>query len=313
MRREKYQPNTAWQWLVLSLMTVCLLSAAHAQVLYGSLVGRVEDPSGAVVPGAKIAVTNKATGQQRDVTADESGTYSIRDLQVGVYEMKVVQNGFKTYSKATVDVRLNSIVREDIRMEVGATSDSVTVTAEAPVLQTDRSDVSTQLDKAQITNLPIGAGHNFQQLYKLIPGASAPADAHSDAGNPQRSLVTNFNGVSMSNNNTRLDGATVSYPWLPHIVAYVPPQDAVETVNVVTNSFDAEQGMAGGAAVNVQIKSGTNQFHGSVYEFHTNSRMKARNYFYYQPGTLPKNIFNQYGGTFGGPVIKNKVDFSVGM
>ena len=166
-------------------------------------------------------------------------------------------------------------------MEVGAATESVTVTAEAPVLQTDRADVSTQLDKSQITNLPIGAGRNFQQLYKMIPGASAPADAHSDAGNPQRALVTNFNGVSYSNNNTRLDGATVSYPWLPHIVAYVPPQDAVEVVNVVTNSFDAEQGMAGGAAVNVQIKSGTNQFHGSVHEFHTNSRMKARNYFYY--------------------------------
>ncbi len=115
--------------------------------------------------------------------------------------------------------------------------------------------------------------------------------------------------MSFSNNNTRLDGATVSYPWLPHIVAYVPPQDAVETVNIVTNSFDAEQGMAGGAAVNVQIKSGTNQFHGSAHEFHTNSRMKARNFFYYQPGTLPKNIFNQFGGTFGGPVIKNKLFF----
>jgi hypothetical protein len=157
--------------------------------------------------------------------------------------------------------------------------------------------------------LPLPAGRNFQQLYKLVPGASTPADAHSDAGNPQRALITNFNGVSYSNNNTRLDGATVSYPWLPHIVAYVPPQDAIEVVNIVTNSFDAEQGMAGGAAVNVQIKSGTNQFHGSMHEFHTNSRLKARNYFYYQPGTFPKNIVNQYGGTFGGPVVKNKLFF----
>jgi hypothetical protein len=212
------------KFFVLSLMVACLLSAVQAQVLYGSLIGRIEDPSGAIVPGAKITVVNKATGQQRDVTADENGAYAIRDLQVGTYEFKVVQNGFKTFSKAAVDVRLNSIVREDVKMEVGATSESVTITAEAPVLQTDRSDVSTQLDKSQITNLPIGAGRNFQQLYKLVPGASAPAEAHSDAGNPQRSLVTNFNGVSMSNNNTRLDGATVSYPWLPHIVAYVPRQ-----------------------------------------------------------------------------------------
>jgi Carboxypeptidase regulatory-like domain/TonB dependent receptor len=301
------------QQALLSFLALCLVLAlsqfAQAQVLYGALVGRVEDPSGAVVPGAKVTVINKATGQQRDITTDDSGAYALRDLQVGVYEVRVVQAGFKSYTKESVNITLNNIVREDVRMEVGQASESVTVTAEAPILQTDRADVSNQIDKAQITNLPVGAGRNFQQLYKLIPGASTPADAHSDAGNPQRALITNFNGVSYSNNNTRLDGATVSYPWLPHIVAYVPPQDAIEVVNIVTNSFDAEQGMAGGAAVNVQIKSGTNQFHGSMHEFHTNSRMKARNYFYYQPGTLPKNIFNQYGGTFGGPIIKNKLFF----
>ncbi len=291
------------------LIALTLPQLGNAQVLYGTLVGRVEDQVGAVVAGARVSVTNKATGQERDATTDADGAYAFRDLQVGVYDLKVTQSGFKAYLKAAVNVALNNTVREDVRMEVGAANESVTITAEAAILQTDRADVSSQLDKAQITNLPIGAGRNFQQLYKLIPGAAPPADAHSDAGNPQRSLVTNFNGVSFSNNNTRLDGATVSYPWLPHIVAYVPPQDAVETVNIVTNSFDAEQGMAGGAAVNVQIKSGANQFHGSAHEFHTNSRLKARNYFYYQPGTLPKNIFNQFGGTFGGPVIKNKLFF----
>ena len=159
-----------------------------------------------------------------------------------------------------------------------------------------------------MTNLPIGSGRNFQQLYKLIPGASPPVELHSDAGNPQRSLGTNFNGVSRSNNNTRLDGATVSYPWLPHIMAYVPPAEAVETVNIVTNSFDAEQGMAGGAAVSVSIKSGTNEYHGSGQWFHTNSALRARNYFF--AGTeIPKNIQNQFGGTFGGPIKKNKLFF----
>lgn len=297
-----------WKAASSALILLMLIGIAQAQVLYGSLVGRIDDPSGAVVPGAKVVVVNKATGQERDAVTDESGAFAFRDLQVGVYELRVTQTGFKSYTKSGVSIALNTVVREDVRMEVGATTESITVTAEAPILQTDRADVSSQLDKAQITNLPIGAGRNFQQLYKLIPGASPPAEAHSDAGNPQRALVTNFNGVSFSNNNTRLDGATVSYPWLPHIVAYVPPQDAVETVNIVTNSFDAEQGMAGGAAVNVQIKSGTNQFHGTAHEFHTNSAMRARNYFFYGP-QLPKNIFNQFGGTFGGPVIKNKLFF----
>ncbi|MCI0389212.1 MAG: TonB-dependent receptor [Acidobacteria bacterium] len=298
--------------VVLSLAIILISSAtaqfAEAQVLYGTLVGRVEDQSGAVLPGAKVTVTNKDTGQQREATTDESGSYAFRDLQAGIYELKVIQTGFKSYVKAGVNVVINNVAREDLRMEVGAAAESVTVTAEAPILQTDRSDVSTQLDKAQVTNLPITSGRNFQQLYKLIPGAAPPADAHSDAGNPQRALVTNFNGVSFSNNNTRLDGATVSYPWLPHIVAYVPPADAVETVNIVTNSFDAEQGMAGGAAVSVQIKSGTNEFHGSAHIFHTNSALRARNYFFFGD-KLPKNIFNQFGGTFGGPIIKNKLFF----
>ena len=295
--------------LAVVCLTLTLPTLTNAQVLYGALLGRVADAAGAILPGAKVTVTNKATGQSREALTDESGAFAFRDLQVGTYDIQITQSGFKSYTKAGVTVALNSTVREDVQLEVGAAAESVTITAAAPILQTDRADVSNQLDKAQITNLPIGAGRNFQQLYKIIPGASAPADAHSDAGNPQRALVTNFNGASFSNNNTRLDGATVSYPWLPHIVAYVPPQDAVETVNVVTNSFDAEQGMAGGAAVNVQIKSGTNQFHGSLHEFHTNSRMRARNFFYYQPGTLPKNIFNQFGGTFGGPVIKNRLFF----
>jgi hypothetical protein len=289
-------------------LLVLLCAVSLAQVLYGTLVGRIEDQAGAVLPGARVTVTNKDTGQQRETAADESGAYAFRDLQAGTYDLRVVQSGFKSYVKSSLVVSINNVAREDVRMELGATAESVTITADAAQLQTDRADVSAQLDKAQVANLPITSGRNFQQLYKLIPGASLPADAHSDAGNPQRSLVTNFNGVSYSNNNTRLDGATVSYPWLPHIVAYVPSAEAVEVVNIVTNSFDAEQGMAGGAAVNVQIKSGTNEFHGNAYEFHTNSALRARNYFYYG-GDIPKNIVNQFGGTFGGPILKNKLIF----
>jgi hypothetical protein len=159
------------------------------------------------------------------------------------------------------------------------------------ILQTDRADVNNQIAESQITNLPFtgNSGRNFQALYKLIPGFAPPAELHSDAGNPQRALGVNVNGASRSNNNTRLDGATVSYPWLPHIVAYVPPADAVETVNIVSNSFDAEQGMAGGSAINVSIKSGTNDFHGSAHWFHTNSAVRARNFFFVGSG-LPKNI-----------------------
>jgi hypothetical protein len=302
--------SDARRFAAIVLLGAAFVTAAHlaqAQVLYGVLAGAVEDPSRAVLPGATVTVTNRDTGLQREAITDGSGSYAFRDLQAGAYDLRVALPGFKSYVKTGVPVTLNNVAREDVRMEVGGTTETVTVTATA-TLQTMRADVSSQLNSAEVTNLPIGSGRNFQQLYKLIPGASLPVELHSDAGNPQRSLGTNFNGVSRSNNNTRLDGATVSYPWLPHIMAYVPAADAVETVNVVTNSFDAEQGMAGGAAVSVSIKSGTNQFHGSGQWFHTNSALRARNYFFV--GTeIPKNILNQFGGTFGGPLKQNKLFF----
>lgn len=282
----------------------------QAQVLYGSLTGNVTDASAAAVPDAKVGALNVATGIQRQVSTDDRGVYLFNDLQTGTYKLTISAPSFRTVVQEGVDVKANTVLRLDTRLEVTQVTETVTVVADTAVLQTDRADVSTQLEKSQVINLPIGGtnGRNFQQLYRLIPGASPPVELHSDTGNPQRALGTNFNGVSYSNNNTRLDGATISYPWLPHIVAYVPPAEAIETVNVVTNSFDAEQGMAGGAAVNVQIKSGANDLHGSGHWFHSNSKLAARNYFFLGD-RVPKNLFNQFGGTIGGPIKQNKLFF----
>ena len=122
-------------------------------------------------------------------------------------------------------------------------------------------------------------------------------------------MVANVNEASNSNNNTRIDGASNTYLWLPHLTAYVPPLESIGSVNVVTNSYDAEQGLAAGAIVSVETRSGSNAFHGSAFEYHTNSRLRAKNVFFTTPGVLPKNIINQYGGTLGGPVLKNKLFF----
>ncbi|BDC48051.1 hypothetical protein F183_A03670 [Bryobacterales bacterium F-183] len=300
-------------------LALCAISLApsllSAQVLYGSLTGNVTDVSDAAIPGAKVEAVNNSTGITRDTLTDDRGAYAFRDLQPGLYTVNITAASFGKVKLESVEITTNTVRRADVKMQVAQVSESVSINAAMATLQTDRADVNVQLGQSQISSLPIAAGRNFQQIYKTIPGFSPPAEAHSDAGNPQRALVSNVNGVSYSNTNTRLDGATISYPWLPHIVAYVPPQDAVETVNIVTNSFDAEQGMAGGAAVNVAIKSGTNQFHGTAHEFHTNSVMKARNYFYClysctgDPNRAPKNIFNQFGGTIGGPIKKNKLFF----
>ncbi|MGH9627594.1 MAG: TonB-dependent receptor domain-containing protein [Bryobacteraceae bacterium] len=300
-----------------SISTAILLFAfafaaapASAQVLYGSLTGNVTDPSGATVPNVKVEALNTGTGVPRTAVTDSSGSYLFNDLQPGNYKITFSAPAFRTLIQEGVEVVANTIRRSDIQLEVAQVSEAITVSGSAMVLQTDRAEVNNQIPRTQISNLPFtgNAGRNFQALYKLIPGFSPPAELHSDAGNPQRALGTNVNGASHSNNNTRLDGATVSYPWLPHIAAYVPPADAVETVNIVSNSFDAEQGMAGGSAINVSIKSGTNDLHGSAHWFHTNSALRARNFFFVG-SQVPKNILNQAGGTIGGPIKKNKLFF----
>jgi len=292
-------------------------SPLRAQVLYGSLTGNVTDPSGASVPNVKVEVKHTGTGIAKTAVSDERGLYLFNDLQPGDYNITVSAPSFATRVLAGAVVSANAVLRVDVVLQVSQISESVIVSASAVTLQTDRADINNQIRSSQITDLPLinSQGRNFQILYKILPGFTPPAEAHSDAGNPQRSMVTQVNGMPQSSNATRLDGATISYPWLPRIVAYLPPVEAVETVNLVSNSFDAEQGMAGGAAMNVTIKSGTNEFHGGAWEYHTNSQLKARNYFYClysctgDPNHPPKNLSNQFGTMFGGPIRKNKLFF----
>ncbi len=301
----------------LALLLAAFLAASnlHAQVLYGALTGNVADPSGSAVPAAKVEALNNATGVPRQTLTDERGGYLFNDLQPGPYKITIMAPAFAVRTFDGVIVDANTVRRLDAVVQVSQMVESVTVSASAVSLQTDRGDINTQIKSVQLSNLPMisSEGRNFQSLYKIVPGFTPPAELHSDAGNPQRAMGTNVNGMTYSNNNTKLDGATISYPWLPHIVAYVPPAEAVEAVNIVTNSFDAEQGMAGGAAVNVAIKSGTNEFHGAGWEYHTNSVLKARDYFYClyscsgDPNRPAKNILNQFGGMFGGPIKKNKL------
>jgi hypothetical protein len=297
------------------LALTSLPASSYAQVLYGSLTGNVTDSTAAPVPGAKVDVINISNGVTRQVSTDDRGAYSFNDLQPGSYKITITSGSFSPFVRAGIPVDAATVRRIDARLQIAQINETVTVESAALALQTDRGEVSAQIQKEEIEDLPMDGGRNFQNLLKLLPGFTPPEELHSDAGNPQRSMGTNANGVSHSNNNTRIDGATVSYPWLPHIVAYVPPAESIQTVNVVTNAFDAEQGMAGGAAMNVTIKSGTNQFHGSVWEFHNNSALKARNYFYClytcpgNPNQPAKNLMNQPGFTFGGPIKKNKLFF----
>lgn len=291
--------------IVLTLMTV----SGHAQVLYGSITGNVTDTSGAVVPGATVTILHKETGRSREGVTDANGGYDFPTVLAGTYSVKVSKAGFKTVTKDNVNVTLNTITRADIAVEVGQVTESVIITAESAQLKTDRAEVSAELTNRPLQNLPVPLGRNYQNLFKTLPGFTPPEDAHSVPSNPSRSLVFNVNGASRSSNNTRIDGISSTNIWLPHVTAYVPALEAIETVNVVSNSFDAEQGLAGGAAINVQIKSGTNDFHGSAFEYHSNQQLKARDYFRPPANAKGKFIQNQYGGTLGGPILRNKLFF----
>lgn len=291
--------------LVVALLGVSI--QAHAQILYGSLVGNVKDQSDASVAGARVTITHKQTNQVRDSLSNDSGAFSFPTISPGAYEVKVSKEGFRSATQDAVTVSINSVTRADVVLQLGAVAETVHVSATTASLQTDRSEVRSEIVGTSLVNLPVSAGRNYQQLFKTLPGFRPPTNAHSVPTNPSRALTFNVNGASQSINNTRIDGASSIAPWLPHATAFVPTIEAIETVNVVTNSFDAEQGLAGGAAINVQIRSGSNDLHGSLFQYHTNNNLKAKNFFLPPGQDNPKLVFNEFGATMGGPIKKNKL------
>jgi hypothetical protein len=285
---------------------------AGAQVLYGSLTGNVTDPASAVVPGVHVEATNLGTNVKHETNTDERGIYRFTDLQPGLYSVNVTAKSFRPFTETNVQVQGDEVRRVDVQLQIASTTESVEVSADAVVLQTDKGDIHTEISTTEVEELPYNGteGKNFQALLLLEPGTATTAgtgEANSAAGNPQRAITVFQNGVSSQANNTRLDGALDAYPWLPVNVAYVPSPEAIQTVTVAANAYDAEQGAAGGAALNVAIKTGTNQLHGSLFERNTNNDLTAINNYFSHPGRLAKNIQNQYGFTIGGPVWIPKV------
>src|SRR5882672_5075230 len=278
-----------------------------AQVLYGSIVGNVIDESGGATPGATVTIRHRETGASRDSVTDSAGFYRFPNVQSGTYTVTVTLTGFRSFSRSDIPVTLNTATRVDAALQVGELSEMVTVAASSPLLQTERAEVRAELKEREFVNLPVSLNRNYQNLFRVLPGFTPPAEAHSVPSNPSRALVFNVNGASKSSNNTRIDGVSTTNVWLPHVAAYVPALESLEAVNVVTNSFDAEQGLAGGSAINVQLKSGTNSLRGSFFEYHTNEKLRTQNYF--DPPGASKGTwrYNQYGATAGGPIVRNKL------
>jgi len=297
--------------VLLFLLTCLVTRPLYGQVLYGSIVGVVRDATAAVLPGATVTITHNETKATRETITDATGSYRFSTVQTGTYTVTVALTGLQTFTRNDVPVTLNSVARVDATLGAGQLQENVTVSADSPLLQTDRAEVRQELRARELQDLPVPIGRNYQELFVTLPGFTPPADAHSIPSNPSRALTFNVNGASNQGNNTRIDGVSSTNVWLPHVVAYVPALESIETVNVVTNNFDAEQGLAGGAAISVQIKSGTNQVRGSAFEYHFNEKMRASNYFT-PPGTTEgKWLENQFGGTLGGPFKKNNLFYFV--
>ena len=291
------------------LVAPLFVQSAGAQVLYGSMVGDVKDAGGGVVPGAEVAVTQEQTQLARKTVTDSSGRYTFATLTPGDYDIRIVAPGFKAFAKQHVPVTLNSVTRIDAALEVGAVTETVEVNAAAPPLQTDRADVRHDITAETLEKVPLPPGNNFESLFVTIPGVNPPTTAHSIPTNPSRALQFNVNGTSEYGNDIRIDGVSQFNIWIPENAAYIPSSDAIEVVNAVTGNFNPDQGLAGGSTVNVQIKSGSNNVHGDVYEYHYNNNLEAHNFF--DPKnhitTVPKDIFNQFGGSIGGPIKKDKL------
>ena len=293
-----------------------LVPAAYAQVLYASLTGTVTDPQGAVIPGVTVTATSTATGVAKTAITNESGGFLFSDLVPGVYDVTFEIAGFIRFAQREVRVDSNAVRRVDARLQISTVQEEITVTAATVSLQTDRADVHFTQPAREVNDLPLtgSLGRNYQSLMQVVPGAaitrteSGIGEANSVAGSPQRSISFNTNGVSSWQNMTKIDGSPVTYVWLPTNTAYVPSAEAIEEVSVVTNSYTAEVGTAGGAAINVVVKSGTNNYHGTGWVYDTDATLRSRNLFQTTP-TNPKNIVAQYGANTGGRIIRDKLFF----
>ncbi|MDQ3748729.1 MAG: carboxypeptidase regulatory-like domain-containing protein [Acidobacteriota bacterium] len=292
--------------LTLCLSAIFTLSAI-AQTVTGSLVGHVEDIAGAVVPGARVTITEVNRGTTREITTNEEGNYSISSLDPGIYRVEIQQANFKKFVRENVEVGINTTVRVDTALEAGTVSETVQVESEQVQLKTDRADVSTQITSEQVEELPLSPDRNYQSVLDITPGVTEAAPVGSGFGNPNGSLVNRVNGQNERYNNFQLDGTINNQTNVISQTAIVPPPEAIQVVDVSTNSYDAEQGRAAGGVVNVQIKSGTNKFRGSTWIYNTNSAFSARNTF----STIdpPNTNLTQFGFTVGGPIIKDKTFF----
>jgi hypothetical protein len=294
-----------WGMRIVLLAFGSLVSVAglRGQSTGGRVRGTVTDPSGAAVAAAKLTITNEATKAQRDTQTSATGEYIFLEVPIGVYTLELQQSGFKKYVRKGVSVELNQVVTVDITLQLGGATEVVEVTGAPPLVDTSTTQLGAVVNERATVNLPL-AQRDTYQLLQLQPGVQSQLGVDGIYGS-DRAGVVSVNGGRGRDNNYTVNGGDGNdqFAFLP---AIQPSPDSIAEFRVLTNTFDAEYGRNSGAVVNVVTKSGTNDWHGSAYEFFRNKNLNARGFF---DSEKLDYLQNQFGATFGGPVIKDKTFF----
>lgn len=283
------------------LLPVCVFAQADK----GTLLGTVLDGSGAPAPDSEVKVTEVNTNVVHATKTNEAGNYSFPLLEPGTYRVEAEHAGFRRESRNDVRLDANSTVRVDFSLQIGSVSETVNVSASAALLQTDRADLGTKIETQTLENIPLTFNRNYQGLLGLVPGASRPFRPHSSFYNSQDSLSTYVNGQFRQASSFMIEG--VNNDWdNGNLTVVVPSVEAIQTVDVTTSNYDAEFGRVTGAVTNVILRSGTNSWHGSAYEFNKVAALAAKNFFAVK---TPPLVYNLFGGTFGGRIRRDKTFF----
>src|SRR5579863_2302970 len=308
------------QWLFVSLLAILTVVATSAwsQEVTATIVGTITDQSGAAVAGAMVKASSVERGTDYSSMSDDAGLYRISELPAGNYTLTVGKTGFATVSRSQFVLTVNQVARIDLALKVGQVTETLEVTDAPPVLEKDSTQVNTVIDAETNDNLPL-ASRNYVQLTLLAPGAvttdpSSFNNGNNTAGLGGRPLI---NGNREQANNFLLDGMD-NNQVSDNELGYTPAPDAIEEFNLITNNAPAEFGNFEGGIINATIKSGTNQYHGDVWEFFRNDVLNANSWSnnlnvnsagQWDPLPKAKLRWNMFGGTFGGPIIKNKLFF----
>lgn len=291
----------------LSAVAVLLCSYVLAQTTQGGIVGTIRDEKGAIIAGAKVTVSSPATGLQRQTTTADNGIFRVVGLPTGSYQIKAEAAGFATANTTGVEVGVDQIRSLDLVLRVGVKNEVVDVQADAALTQTESSKLGEIIDNKKVEDLPLN-GRDFAQLARLNPGVATSGGGGGQQGGEGGVSGFSSNGQRSTSNNFMVDGVD-NNDYFGGTAAQLPSIDSIQEFEVQTNTFAAEYGRNSGSVVNLVTKSGTNDLHGSVYEFFRNDALDARNYF--NDSQFPKSSLhlNQFGGTLGGPIVKNKTFF----